>query len=709
MATRPFVSALTTSVGNMSSAADLGLPPEYLRWQERLAREFFEGRTGQPVVMFVDLDDLERLADAGENTLRSFAGAVRSMVNIRLGASMFSEVQRVEAVWRRGTQDQPPPTLPVLALSVLAASEMRRDASGARHNYYIRLSRALLPDGIDAEIESLRHSLRERGAFTDVAAMWQRIHQWMGEHDGAFGTSTIPQSPELSRIGYPLSQALIRRSDRAALTRFFDRMQLRREGVPRPDALLSLLKVWTQHRSQGFSQRFVEVLEDADVQGYLLPLIHELAVAWDGKVITTEGLRRLEFRMALDLDRGSAWWVIPSVNDPPDDMLTGTADGDNFSVLITPDRYSSMFDVEGLPPVTPAMLAHGFTARGSLCVAEFPPTRFLALADNADAGGWMSVDAIQAYEEHVFVAAPDVRSVVERALELAADSGWRRMSDQIANDVLPGYSIYYGVVFSDRDSLEAAMRLLPASLAANIRLGSTARPRLINGLPLHRNLSRNTYIAGGEPDLELPAGADARDVNVMLDANRSQIFRASMFPIPFCRFGPYEEGDHAIGADGETLTFVIRPGSGEAFEPPGVGGLSWKGGQLVASEQRGDVSGAWVKGADDPPIVLARRGASENWLVDRSGRVTKFDEPPVPTFVPDIPFMYFELRRDRAAWLLQRRARGWQAVRLHPTEPAFKPLGPDECRIWAEAVTSVRTSDRLWPLYVAAWERANGR
>ena len=83
----------------------------------------------------------------------------------------------------------------------------------------------------------------------------------------------------------------------------------------------------------------------------------------------------------------------------------------------------------------------------------------------------MSVDAIQAYEEHVFVAAPDVRPIVERALDVAADSGWKRMSDQIANEMLDGYSIYYGVVFSDRDSLEQAMRLLPASLAANIRLG----------------------------------------------------------------------------------------------------------------------------------------------------------------------------------------------------------------------------------------------
>ncbi|WP_111832677.1 hypothetical protein [Actinomadura madurae] len=693
----------------MPSAAGLNLPPEYLRWQERLSHEFFDGREGQPVVMFIDLDELQSLAEPGEDPLRSLAGAVKRLVNLDRGISMFSEVQRAEAVWRRGSQGQPPPTLPVLALSVLAASEMRSDASGARHNYYIRLALALLPDGTDAEIKSLRHSLRERGAFADVAGMWQGIHRWLGQHAGAFGTSTIPEHPERSRIGYPLSQALIRRSDRAVLTRFFDRMQLKRAGVPPPESLLTLLGVWTHHSSHGFSDRFIEVLGDPEVQDYLRPIINDLAIAWDGKVVTAEGLRRLEFRLALDLDRGNAWWVVPRVADAQGDTLTGTISGNEFSVVITSDPYSSMFEAEGLPPVTPYLLAHGMTMRGNLCIAEFQPTRFLALADNADAGGWTSVDAIQAYEEHVLVVAPDLRPMVERALEVAADSGWNRMSDQIAGEILDGYSIYYGVVFSDRDALQQALRLLPARLAADIRLGATARPRLINGLPLHRNLSRHTYLAGGEPDLELPVGAEPRDVRVVLDGDRSQVFRASMFPIPFCRFGPYEEGDHTIEADRETLTFVVRPSSGEAYDPPGVGGLSWRRGELVRSEGRGDVCGAWTEEPDEADATLVRRGAIENWLVDRTGQVTQLAEPALPTFAPDVPFMYFEVRQDRGAWLLQKRSHGWHVTRLQSAEPAFQPLGPDDRRVWREAAGSVSTSDQLWPLYVSAYERANGR
>ena len=705
----PFMSVATISVGSVSTAVDLNLPPEYLRWQERLVHEFFDGRQGQPVVMFIDLDDLRRLAEPGEDPLRSLAGAVKSLVNIQWDASMFSKVQRVEAAWQGGPQRQPPPTLPVLAMSVFAASEMRSDASGARHNYYIRLARALLPDGSDAEVESLRRSLRERGAFAAVAGMWQRIRRWIGEQTGAFGTSTIPENPQLSRIGYPLSQALIRRSDQAALTRFFDRMQLTRAEVPSPEALLALLKIWTHHRSHGFSDRFVEVLEDPELQDYLRPLIHKLAVAWDGKVTTAEGLRRLEFRLTIDLDRASAWWVIPNVADVPGDILTGTTGRTDFTVLVTPDPHSSMFEAEGLPPVTTNSLRDGLSARGALCVAEFKPARFLVLADNADAGGWTSVDAIQAYEEHVFVAAPDVRPWVERTLEVAADSGWKRMRDRVASETFDGYSIYYGVVFSDPDSLEQAMRLLPTPLAANIRLGTTARPRLINGLPLHRNLTRSLYLAGGEPDLELPVGAEPRDVEVVLDGDRSQVFRASMFPIPFCRFGPYEDGDHTIEADGEALTFVVRHGSGEAYEPPGVGGISWQGGVLAQTDEPGNVCGAWTDELDETDVVLARRGAIENWLVDGTGHVTALEETPAPTFPPGLPFMYFAVHRNRGVWLLQKRTRSWQVTPLKPAEPAFRTLRPVDRRVWSEAASSARSSDPLWRLYVDAWERANGR
>ncbi|MFI2486873.1 hypothetical protein ACH47X_08185 [Promicromonospora kroppenstedtii] len=692
----------------MSAGADLALPPEYARWQERLAHEFFDGREGLPIVMFVDRDELSLLSDPGTDPVRSLSSAVKQLVRVNQGPSMFSHVLRQETAWLNGPQDKPPPTLPVLALSVLAASEMRSDASGASHNYYIRFSRALLPDGPDDLLESVRYALRGRGSFANVAGMWQRLDRWLGEQQGRFGNSTIPVNPPRSRIGFPLSQALVRRSDRAALTRFFDRLDMRGTGTPSPTALLELLKVWTHNRARGFSDRFVEVLEDPGVQDYLRPLVHDLATAWDGKVITADGLRRLEFRLALDLDRGKAWWVIPTAPGASSDLLEGSTDGVEFTVLVTPDPYSSMFETEGMPPVGSEALTRGLKARGSLCMAEFQPRRLLVMTDNADAGGWTSVDAIQAYEEHVFVVAPEVVSVVEGALAVAADPGWRRMDDGIATEMLHNYAIYYGVTFSNANSLEQAVQLLPESLAARIYLGTAVRPRLASGLPLHRNLSRNTYLAGGEPDLELPVGTEPRDVAVVLDGDKHQVFRATMFPVPFSRFGPYHEGTHTIEADGETLVFSVLSGSGGEYEPPGTGGLSWRDGELSSAKQ-GDVCGALAGEDSGTDVILARRGAVENWLVHRTGQATQLEEPAPPSFAPGVPFMYFEIRRDRGAWLLQKWSKGWHVTRLESGEPAFQTLGNHDRDVWREAAASVRTSDRLWPLYISAWERARER
>ncbi|MGH8525409.1 MAG: hypothetical protein ACREXY_14755, partial [Gammaproteobacteria bacterium] len=173
-------------------------------------------------------------------------------------------------------------------------------------------------------------------------------------------------------------------------------MHLKSAGIPGPESLLRLLRIWT-YRAQGLSDRFLEVLNDPNLEDHLKPLVHELAVAWDGKVITADGLRRLDIRLALDIDQASAWWVIPSVPDAPSDLLSARLEGEEFSILITPDGYSTMYRAEGLPPVTPTALNSGITARGSSCVAEFQPSRLFVLIDNADAGGWTSTDAVQAY------------------------------------------------------------------------------------------------------------------------------------------------------------------------------------------------------------------------------------------------------------------------------------------------------------------------
>lgn len=684
------------------------LPQAYERWQARLAAEFFSGHERQPVVMFVDRDVLQDLADTGEDGPRSLAAAVHQLVDIAAGRSMFARIEKAEADWCRGSQSEPPPTLPILALSVLAASEMSRHGAIAKNNYYIPLAKAMLPHGSESDVAALRDVLRDRGAFTAVAEMWDRLHRWLNENAGEFGISTIREHPELTRIGYPLSQTLVRGSDRAALTHFFDRLNLAGEGIPNPPSLISMLQVWTSLRSHGLSERFITSLDEPTLRDYMQTLVHQLAEAWDGKTITAEGLRRLDLRLVVDLDRSAAWWVIPRVQDLTEDLLSGISDGREFRAILTTDPYSSMFGVEGLPSVSTTALSAGLVARGSNCVADFQPSKLIVLADNADAGGWMSVDALQPYEEHAFLVAPESISAVEAVLKDAADGGWQRMAQSIADQIFHGYAIFYRVAFSDQDALESATAGLPINVASNLRVGANVRPRLVNGLPVLRGMGRNVYLAGGEPDLALPVGAEPRKTEVAIDGATGTVL-ASIFPFPFSRFGPWDLGPHIVQADGEEMTFVVSAGAADNRIPIGTGSLGWSDGTLRDSPPQASLCGALCANVEPERPALARRGAAESWLILPSGQLDELSEPPLPTGFGEISFPLFEIDHPKATWLAQRRHGRWLITRIRVREPHFRGLSSKDRSLWAELCQVVVPRDSIWQMYRTAWERFNAR
>ncbi len=109
-------------------------------------------------------------------------------------------------------------------------------------------------------------------------------------------------------------------------------------------------------------------------------------------------------------------------------------------------------------------------------------------------------------------------------------------------------------------------------------------------------------------------------------------FERRIFPIPFSKFGPYDEGSHSITADGEALTFHVSHGAGNDFQPSGAGSLAWSGGVLQDRTAPADVCGAITSSEDPADDVLVRRGAQENWLVERTGRMSRLRSRPCPAF-----------------------------------------------------------------------------
>ncbi|MBB1039825.1 MULTISPECIES: hypothetical protein [unclassified Dietzia] len=573
----------------------------------------------------------------------------------------------------------------------------------------MRLAQAILPDGSRSQIGDLRYALRERGAFADVAEMWRALDEWIGQNEERVGTSTISANEHLSRIGFPISQAIARKSDKAILTQFFHSAEIFNESLPSAPALIERLRIWAHHQDRGLSWRFVEVLRDPALSTMLEPIVYGWAEGWDGDIVTDRGLKRLNVQLAVDIDAPDAWWVVSAPRGAESDIVEGETTGGEFAALLTPDEYSAFFESEGLPPVRSEDVRRGFQAVGEVYEAHFKPFDFCVMREDADAGGWISVESVEAFEEHLLVVSPTMLISAERLLNGAADSGWRKMESRMAHEVLPGFTIYFGVVFSDETKLMAVLDEVPSSTARSFKGSQRARPRFIEGLPLHRLIDRSTYLAGGEPDLVIPVTEGDREVEVTLDGDRHQTFRASIFPIPLSRFGPYAVGTHTVEADGVCLAFTTMSSAGAEYVPPGVGELGWQDGQLSTGSPH-QISGGWMGEEEDPGLVLLQRNALESWLIQNDGSVRRFVEPEPPAHPLSLPFKYFEIRRDSGAWLLQRRYSGWIVHRLSPGEPNMTRLNRKAQNIWDHVSGSVKTNDRLWWRFaIAAWEVSHGR
>ncbi|UJW29999.1 hypothetical protein L3Q67_32950 [Saccharothrix sp. AJ9571] len=684
----------------------------YARWQQLLAAAFF--RRGAPFMLFVDDDELQRLLPAGlGGAAASLSAAVAEEVDVDRGKLMFDRLSQKQAEWQCGDRRTPPPTLPLLALTVLAATRMHRDTENAANNFYVRLVQVLAPDADNRARQRIRTALREDGAFTQVVTMWRTLHDWLTSTDGEFGISTIVDHPDLTRIGFPLSQAVLRRTDRAELTRFFAALDLKSRGMPAPGSLLSQLRLWMA-RPRGFSEAFCETVHDPVRAKFLEPTIVRLAQHWDGRIVTNEGLRRLEIRLVLDLRGQTARWAITAADGVDTDVLQGEIDDQRYEVAISRDPYATLCVVDTVIPASPQALRKGVRLQGKQSSAYFPPSPVVVLAEDPDAGGWLSCHSVVPYEQHLIAACDELASHIERVLLHAADPGWRSVRQAPARQLLPGWRIFTAVTFSDAGRLDQVLSGTPVLRSTSVRPDVVARPQLVKGLPLARHLGRNFYLDGGEPDLLLPSGELARKVTAALDGVSQQPpFSGSGFPIPLRRIGPLRTGEHNIQVDGERLVFHILDAE-PSSSPARWGGIGWdEQGELTDDRTVYQVCGAEVTGPEAPEPLLARRGQDQTWLLHHNGACQQVPEPAAASAVSrvlDAPSYYFELiPSNTAAWLAQRRGDHWRIQKVRPHEPVFTRLDPESRALWHQFARYELSGEPLWDEYRQEWERHRGR
>ncbi len=190
----------------------------YLRWNVAIAEVVYSrDRAGQPVYLDLEDDVLAPIRDIAapdaDDPTTALVAAVKATLDLSGGASkVFTAHLYALKLWHRGSMLDPPPTLALLAIFILAAEVMREGEGMKPHNFYGRLAELLNLN--DATLQKVQHAYRrpiDGAPFSEW--LWDSLSDWLEMLEGNRGLPTAFALGH-AHIGMPLSQALVRLTDR---------------------------------------------------------------------------------------------------------------------------------------------------------------------------------------------------------------------------------------------------------------------------------------------------------------------------------------------------------------------------------------------------------------------------------------------------------------------------------------------------------------
>lgn len=606
------------------SPAGAAAPPSdsvdaYAAWASVLGEHFFgPDQNGRTVAMFVD----DALAEELGASPALHGVTLYSAVHRELGraSNLFGRILVRCRQWRLGSQTTPPPSLPLLAVTVLAATRMRDDGKYSANNFYARAARLL---GIDSQVIA--------DEFDAVVGMWRDLDGWLRSHGGRRGVSTILPHPRLTKIGYSLSQALLRDVDRRCLARFFKWANVApRTDVPAAE-LVRMLGVWSQRRN-GVSKGLQRLLASGDESGLLGELLVAEARAWDGTVDDDRGAsQQLRLRLVLRPATKSLHWAAQSAE--PHEALSIDWGGRRAAFRPT---GSGRFLVCSERSVEPAELARSFVLKAPDVSLRFSDRPVMPFRREPEVGGWVSTDELNFHEDQLLAVCDTEWEAVSSFLELLLPQPLPAPVTPGGKPLLAGFHVVkVPAAAVDIEGFDSDNT--PESMQAIRPRSRTERVALSGGLPLRPGLGQPTYLLGGTPDIELPAKpGEPRSVTANLNGVPSTL-RATGTPLPLTGLAS-APGEYQFCADGVTLQFRIldEQGSGRLVAPES-GRIGWavSAGQVAHQADAEEGEGAAVYGAALPLVTVTanqgrRRIATEDCRTififgEHAGEMQRFD------------------------------------------------------------------------------------
>ena len=259
----------------------------YEKWNEAVASVVFTtAAAGRPVYLDLEDDVLVAIRDIAEpdalDPAQALVAAVRGTLRLNDGAGpIFGWHLYRLGRWRQGPMLDPPPTLALLAVLSLAAENMRDGDGQAANNFYGRLAQLLSLD--EQQIAWFIHAYRNRLQNDPVSEMlWGSLNDWLDRLEGNRGNPSA-YAVTHAHIGLPLSQALVRRTDRDKFAELFALYGLAPHSSLPGAEIAELMAEWISRVPCPVSNSLERLWKsDSGARDRIIDVVRQTLEAWDG-------------------------------------------------------------------------------------------------------------------------------------------------------------------------------------------------------------------------------------------------------------------------------------------------------------------------------------------------------------------------------------------------------------------------------------------
>lgn len=529
---------------------------DYALLVDATAEELFGGdKAGQPVYTLAEDDAIDRITTAaGLSTVGrdAFLGTVRDTLSLDGQGPAPLHWHKHASQSHHQYPLETPPSLPLLVVLTMAAESMQAGSNMASNNYYGRLFPLLkVPEELqDRLIRDYRNS---------AEILWGSLNSWLEAWEGERGVPTAYAMGGMRLIGLPMSQAIVRKHDRAGLHEAFALESLPpgfRMGAPDMELALdpyaskepsplskNLRRLWAVSAAR---ERIVQAacLELESWSGpderqtrHTQPRNSIRLVAY----VRTFPRKSIEFNLALP--RASSDDPFATFDTPEGPVQIPTIPGTTGTIRL---QSANSLNAESL-------LGNAIQATiGSGPTVERRPRRVVPLRWDELQGCYVEVERISLGEDNIILAMEDASRRVEDHVGKHARPGWERI------DSVPGlperWVLFRRVQFVSAPDGPAHVELLP--LIARALTSLTLR----GGFALPGRLRKWSSL---EPPEVVALAAGAKRVSV-------RVFRGSRLSAEDVCFQVDTDGDIAIVAlrehhleDGEYTVAMFVDGAGK--------------------------------------------------------------------------------------------------------------------------------------------------